>query len=184
VGRNGSGKTTLLRVLAGITQPTAGRVQVKGRFTALIALTAGFNIDRTGRENIYLSAAIHGLSPRATDRFIDEIIAFSELEAFIDTAVRHYSSGMVARLGFSVAIHLLPDIIFLDEILSVGDSGFQAKSFARIEQFKKEGRTLLIVSHSDSLKTLTERTLWLDQGVLKMDGATADVFAAYQQTSG
>src|SRR5690606_19688188 len=136
IGRNGAGKTTLLRLLSGIMEPTTGHIEVKGRFSSLIGLGAGFDPQRTGRENIYLNAAIFGFSPDKVNTIIDDIIAFAELSEFLDRPVKNYSSGMVARLGFSVAIHIFPDIIFLDEVLSVGDAAFQAKCVERIKEIK------------------------------------------------
>lgn len=180
VGRNGSGKTTLLRVLCGVTAPTRGRSLVRGRFATLIGLGAGFNIERTGRENIYLNAAIQGTNPRQIGAYIDEIIEFAELGDFIDAPVKRYSSGMVTRLGFSIAAHILPDTIFIDEVLAVGDVAFQEKCMVRIRQLKSEGRTLMFVSHSaETVQKLCERAIWLHQGVLRMDGPSPEVLAAY-----
>lgn len=180
VGRNGSGKTTLLRLLAGITQPTQGHIHVRGRFVALIGLGAGFLPDLPGRKNIYLNAALHGIAPRAVDAILEQIIDFSELGTFIDTPVKYYSSGMTARLAFSIAAHILPEIIFLDEVLAVGDVAFQQKCFERITQFKDEGRTLLFVSHSAaSIRLLCERTIWLHDGRVMLDGPTDAVLERY-----
>lgn len=181
VGRNGSGKTTLLKLLSGITRPTEGHICVSGHFATLIGLGAGFNSERTGRENIYLNAAIQGVPPRQTDRVIKDIIDFAELEQFIDTPVKLYSSGMVARLAFSIAAHIMPEIIFLDEVLAVGDHAFQEKCIQRILGFKAEGRTLLFVSHvAAQVKLLCERTLWLHEGSLIMDGATDEVLTEFE----
>lgn len=181
VGRNGSGKTTLLRLLSGITRPTRGSISVTGRFATLIGLAAGFNAERTGRENIYLNAAIQGVPPRATRQIIGEIIEFAELEQFIDMPVKLYSSGMAARLGFSIAAHVLPEIIFLDEVLAVGDSAFQQKCTRRMLALKAEGRTLLFVSHAAAqIRLLCERTLWLHEGRLRADGPTSEVLALYE----
>lgn len=180
VGRNGSGKTTLLRILSGITRPARGHAAVHGRFATLIALGAGFNVERTGRENIFLNAAIQGVHPRRTARYMDEIVAFAELGEFIDVPVKRYSSGMITRLGFSIAAHIFPDIIFIDEVLAVGDLGFQEKCMDRIKQMKAEGRTLLFVSHAeDTIRQLCDRCIWLHQGHLRMDGPTDDVLTAY-----
>jgi ABC-type polysaccharide/polyol phosphate transport system ATPase subunit len=181
VGRNGSGKTTLLKLLSGITRPTRGEIHVAGHFATLIGLTAGFNAERTGRENIYLNAAIQGVPPHRVREILGEIVAFAELEQFIDTPVKLYSSGMVARLGFSIAVHILPEIIFLDEVLAVGDSAFQEKCVQRILELKHQGRTLLFVSHAHGhVQMLCERTLWLHNGALMADGPTADVLAEYE----
>lgn len=180
VGRNGSGKSTLLRILCGITRPARGHAQVNGRFATLIALGAGFDPERTGRENIYLNAAIQGVYPREIAKILDEIVDFAELGDFIDVPVKRYSSGMVTRLGFSIAVHILPEIIFIDEVLAVGDSAFQEKCIHRISQMKGEGRTLMFVSHAaDTVRELCDRALWLHHGQLNMDGATDEVLHAY-----
>jgi ABC-type polysaccharide/polyol phosphate transport system ATPase subunit len=180
VGHNGAGKTTLLRLLSGIIEPTEGRITVNGRFATLIGLGAGFDYERTGRENIYLNAAIQGVTPEEIEQRVDEIIEFSELNEFIDRRVKLYSSGMVARLGFSVAVHILPDIVFLDEILSVGDTAFQEKSSERIMQLRERNTTLVFVSHSmTSIKKMCQRVIWLDHGQVLMDGPTEEVIEAY-----
>jgi len=182
VGRNGSGKTTLLRVLSGITRPTQGSVHVDGRFATLIGLGAGFNFERTGRENIYLNAAIQGVPPRQVAAFLDQIIAFAELGEFIDAPVKRYSSGMVTRLGFSIAAHILPDIIFIDEVLAVGDAAFQEKCMDRILEMKREGRTILFVSHAAStVRLLCERAVWLHHGELQIDGPADEVLERYEE---
>lgn len=180
VGRNGSGKTTLLRLLAGIARPTSGTAQVMGRFTALIGLGAGFLPDLSGRKNIYLNAALYGIPPAAVEPILEDIIDFSEIRPFIDSPIKHYSSGMSARLAFSVAVHILPDIIFLDEVLAVGDAAFQDKCVERIHQMRSEGRTILFVSHAAAaVQSLCPRTIWLHYGKLIMDGPSADVLARY-----
>jgi lipopolysaccharide transport system ATP-binding protein len=180
VGRNGSGKTTMLRVLCGITRPAHGHSAVHGRFATLIALGAGFNFERTGRENIFLNAAIQGVQPKKVADFLGDIIEFAELGEFIDVPVKRYSSGMVTRLGFSIAVHILPEIIFIDEVLAVGDAAFQRKCVDRILRMKSEGRTLMFVSHaSDTVRELCERAIWVHQGQLLMDGPTAGVLDAY-----
>jgi ABC-2 type transport system ATP-binding protein len=180
VGRNGSGKSTLLRVLSGITRATEGHVEVDGRFAALIALGAGFKPNLTGRQNIFLNAAIHGVPPRETDHIIQDIIEFSELGKFIEIPVSRYSSGMLARLGFSIAIRILPDIVFLDEVLAVGDNAFREKCMERINQLKDDTHTVVFVSHSQSaVRNLCERCIWLHKGVLMCDGSTDDVLADY-----
>jgi len=182
VGRNGSGKTTLLRVLCHVTRPTEGHAEVRGRYATLIALGAGFNMDLTGRENIFLNAAIQGVGPKETAGLIDEIVSFSELYDFLDTPVKRYSSGMLARLGFSIAIHILPDIIFIDEVLAVGDAAFQEKCMDRILELKREGRTLMFVSHApEMVRRLCERSIWLHNGRLMLDGPTNEVMAAYEE---
>jgi lipopolysaccharide transport system ATP-binding protein len=185
IGRNGAGKTTLLRLLADITEPTTGTVAVNGRYAALLGLGAGFDDERTGRENIYLNAAIYGLAPREVDAIMDDIIAFAELDDFIDRPIKRYSSGMRSRLGFSVALHVLPDVMMLDEVLAVGDTAFQAKCLERMLQMKEEGRTILFVSHSSgSIRQLCERAIWLHEGQLIADDTATDVLKAYEQRFG
>lgn len=184
IGRNGAGKTTLLRVLSGIVLPTEGTVSVNGRFATLIGLGAGFDRERTGRENIFLNAAIQGVMPREMEKVIDEVIAFTELGDFIDRPVKLYSNGMIARLGFSIAFYTLPEIVFLDEILSVGDLDFQAKSFEKIRELKQLRKTLVFVSHNmQAIADLCERVIWLEHGEVKMLGPTAEVIEAYQASS-
>lgn len=184
IGRNGAGKTTLLRVLSGIVLPTEGNVTVNGRFATLIGLGAGFDRERTGRENIFLNAAIQGVMPREMEKAIDDVIAFTELNDFIDRPVKLYSNGMIARLGFSIAFYTLPDIVFLDEILSVGDLDFQAKSFEKIRELKQLRKTLVFVSHNmDAIKNLCERVIWLEHGEMEMIGPAAEVIEAYQASS-
>jgi ABC-type polysaccharide/polyol phosphate transport system ATPase subunit len=181
IGRNGSGKTTLLRILSGITDPSEGIAEVHGRFATLIGVSAAFDFERTGLENIYFNAAIYGVPPKETERILDDIIAFSELEEFLDTPVKRYSSGMIARLGFSIAIHILPEIIFIDEVLAVGDAAFQQKCIARVMDLKERGCTIMFVSHStDSILRLCDRCIWLDHGRLMMDGATNEVLQQYK----
>jgi ABC-type polysaccharide/polyol phosphate transport system ATPase subunit len=180
VGRNGSGKTTLLRLMSGITKPSSGEIEINGRFAALIALSAGFNMEMSGRKNIYLNAAIQGLQPQDVRPLEDAIIDFAELGSFIDLPVKRYSSGMVARLGFSVAIHILPDIVFLDEVLAVGDEAFAAKCSERITGLREQGRTIVMVSHSASaVRKLCTRAIWIDKGIQKIDGNPDEVLQAY-----
>ncbi len=184
VGGNGAGKTTLLRLLSGITKPTSGTVRVTGKFATLIGVSAGFNFDMPGRKNIYLNAAFFGWNPDQVRAIEQQIIDFADIGEFIDAPVKIYSSGMIARLGFSIAIFLLPDIIFIDEVLSVGDINFAAKCQARIDDLRKENRTIMLVSHSpDSLRHLCTRALWLDHGGLAMDGPVDDVLDAYTANS-
>ncbi|MEP7290566.1 MAG: ABC transporter ATP-binding protein [Chloroflexota bacterium] len=181
IGHNGAGKTTMLRVLSGIVEPSEGSVWVNGRFATLIGLGAGFDYERTGRENIYLNAAIQGVFPNEMDKIIKELVDFTELGDFIDRPVKLYSSGMIARLGFSIAFYTLPDIVFLDEILSVGDLDFQAKSLKKILELKERKKTLVFVSHNlQAIGYLCERTIWLDHGVVQMMGPSAEVIAAYR----
>ena len=163
-------------------RPTSGLAETKGRYVALFGLGAGFISTMTGRENIYLNAAMHGVAPDEIEKRIDDIIDFAELGIFIDQPIKDYSSGMNARLGFSIAIHILPDMIFLDEVLSVGDTAFQSKCMDYIMQLKQDKKTIIFVSHSSSsIKALCDRSLWLDGGELVMDGPTDDVLAAYDQ---
>lgn len=185
VGRNGAGKTTLLRLLAGIMRPTTGSVMVNGRFTALIGLGTGFNPVMTGRQNIFLTAAIYGLQKHEIETILPQIIAFADIGAFIDAPIKQYSSGMVARLGFSVAAHILPDIIFLDEILAVGDAAFQEKCTELLYALKAEGRTFIMVSHAlAAMQKMCERTLWLERGQLQADGPSEEILARFLDSLG
>jgi len=173
VGHNGSGKSTLLKVIGGIIEPTTGMVERRGRLAALLELGAGFHPDLTGRENVYLNAAILGQSRAETARVFDEIVEFSGIEAFIDTQVKFYSSGMYVRLAFAVAIHVDPDLLLVDEVLAVGDEPFQRKCMDKIAQFQSEGRTILLVSHSaEQVGSLCDRVVVLHSGEIRYDGAT------------
>jgi len=165
VGSNGSGKSTLLKLITRILSPTAGRVAVSGRVSALLELGAGFHPELTGRDNVFLNASILGLSRRDIAARFDGIVAFAELERFVDIPLKHYSSGMAARLGFAVASNVDPDILLIDEVLSVGDEAFQARCLTEIERFHREGKTLFLVSHDlDSIRELCTEAIWLDQG--------------------
>src|SRR5918994_1349506 len=171
IGPNGSGKSTLLKVLSGILAPTTGTVTVRGRIASLLELGAGFNGELTGRENIYLNAAILGLSRRETERYFDEIVAFAELEPFIDNQVKHYSSGQYVRLGFAVAVHVSPDILLVDEVLAVGDESFQRKCLNKIREFQQRGCTILFVTHAlDLIPRICSRGVVLDHGRVLHDG--------------
>jgi len=182
VGRNGSGKTTLLRVISGIIKPTGGRIEAGGRIASLLELGAGFHHDFTGRENVYLNGAIHGLSRARVRELMDEIVAFAELEKFIDLPVRTYSSGMFMRLGFSVAAHIEADVLLLDEVFAVGDEQFQRKCFGKIAEFKNRGGTILFVSHdAQAVERLCDRAVLLRQGEVAFDGETRDAIAAYRR---
>ncbi|WP_249776391.1 ABC transporter ATP-binding protein [Leifsonia sp. C5G2] len=175
VGHNGSGKSTLLKVVGGIIQPTTGSVTRRGRMAALLELGAGFHPDLTGRENVYLNAAILGLSRKETDRYFDAIVDFSGIESFIDTQVKFYSSGMYVRLAFAVAVHVDPDLLLVDEVLAVGDEPFQRKCMDKIEEFQREGRTIVLVSHSaEQVGRLCDRVVVLNHGNMLFDGDPAD----------
>ena len=182
MGRNGSGKTTLLRLIAGVFRPTSGRLTVSGRAGSLLELGAGFHPDFTGRENIYLSASIYGLRREEVEARLDDIIAFSELERFIDLPVRTYSAGMYMRLGFSVAINVNADLLLLDEVFAVGDEAFQRKCIRRVLDFRNEGKTIAFVSHSGAaLERMCDRAVLLRQGVVEYDGATGEAIRRYQE---
>jgi ABC-type polysaccharide/polyol phosphate transport system ATPase subunit len=181
VGRNGSGKTTLLRLIAGIFGPSSGRLQVGGSVGSLLELGAGFHPDFTGRENIFLSGSIYGLSRAIVRERMDEIIAFSELEDFIDIPVRTYSSGMYMRLGFAIAVHVEADVLLLDEVFAVGDEAFQRKCVDRVLRFREGGGTLCFVSHdSSAVERLCERAVLLTHGQVEYDGATSEALKRYQ----
>lgn len=175
VGHNGSGKSTLLKVIGGIIEPTTGTVRRRGRMAALLELGAGFHPDLTGRENVYLNAAILGLSSNEIDRYFDAIVDFSGIEEFIDTQVKFYSSGMYVRLAFAVAVHVDPDLLLVDEVLAVGDEPFQSKCMDKIREFQREGRTIVVVSHSATqVGSLCDRVVVMDHGSMVFDGPPAD----------
>ncbi len=181
IGRNGAGKTTLLQIIAGVLQPTLGDVSVEGRVTALLELGSGFNLEYTGRENILLSGQILGFSEDEMRRRMDVIVQFAELEGFVDQPVKTYSTGMLMRLAFASAIHVDPDVLIVDEALSVGDVYFQRKSLDRMEYFRKAGKTVLFVSHDPALvQRFCTRALWLEQGRVAMTGKAKEVVTAYQ----
>src|SRR5579859_520406 len=180
VGRNGAGKSTLLSLVAGLAEPNTGRVTINGRVAALMELGSGFHPDLTGEENLQLNASLLGLSRKKTMELRDSIVEFSGIGEFLDQPLRTYSSGMTMRLAFSVAIHVDPDILIVDEVLAVGDQSFQAKCFEKIAACKRAGKTLLFVSHASHLvRQLCERALWLDHGEVMMDGAAGAVIEAY-----
>lgn len=180
IGTNGSGKSTLLKLMTKIIYPTKGTVQTRGKLTSLLELGAGFHPDFSGRENIYFNASIFGLSKSEIDKRLDDIIAFSELEEFIDNPVRTYSSGMYMRLAFSVAINVDADILLIDEILAVGDQHFQDKCFKKLEDLRDSNKTIVIVTHSlESVKKLCNRAIWIKDGSVKLDGDTKDVISQY-----
>jgi ABC-type polysaccharide/polyol phosphate transport system ATPase subunit len=182
VGRNGSGKTTLLRLIAGIFQPTGGRLEVAGEVGSLLGLGAGFHPDFTGRENVYMNGAIHGLKKSYVHERLDEIASFAELGEFFDVPVRTYSSGMYMRLGFAVATHLDADILLLDEVFAVGDEAFQRKCFGKILELRERGRTIVFVSHAaPAVERVCERAILLTSGRVAHDGAAREVIKHYQQ---
>ncbi len=182
IGHNGCGKSTLLQIIAGILEPDAGRVTTSGRITSLLELGAGFSPDLSGRENIFLNAALHGVAADVIRAKFDEIVAFAELERFIDTPVRNYSSGMYMRLGFAVAAHLDPEIVLVDEALAVGDEAFQRKCLRKITQFQQQGVTVVIVSHDLLLvERLCSRACLLQRGELVSVGPAAEVISRYHQ---
>jgi ABC-type polysaccharide/polyol phosphate transport system ATPase subunit len=181
VGANGAGKSTLLSLAAGLTLPDQGKVLVKGRIAALLELGSGFHPDLTGAENLVLNAALLGLSKRKTNQLFDRIVEFSGIGEFIDDPLRTYSSGMVMRLAFSVAIQCEPDILLVDEVLAVGDAGFQEKSKDALKSFRSAGKSLLFVSHSaGAVREMCDRALWIDHGSVMMDGRVQEVLDAYQ----
>jgi lipopolysaccharide transport system ATP-binding protein len=184
IGRNGAGKSTMLKILSRITEPTEGSVRVRGRLASLLEVGTGFHPELTGRENIYLNGSILGMKKAEIDRKFDQIVAFAEIEKFIDTQVKHYSSGMYVRLAFAVAAHLEPQILIVDEVLAVGDAEFQKKCLGRIEEVTREGRTVLFVSHNmPALQNLCSRCIYLENGLLKLDGDPSALIEAYTQAS-
>ena len=180
IGRNGAGKTTLLKILSRITEPTEGRAVLHGRVGSLLEVGTGFHPELTGRENIYLSGAILGMHRVEIEHKFDEIVAFAEIDRFMDTPVKRYSSGMYVRLAFAVAAHLEPEILLVDEVLAVGDAQFQKKCLGKMGDVAKEGRTVLFVSHNMvAVQTLCQRAFWLHDGRLKAQGAVGDIVTAY-----
>lgn len=180
IGHNGCGKSTTLKILTRILYPETGSVEVKGRVSSLIELGAGFHPDMSGRENIYTNASIFGLTRKEIEKRVDDIIAFSELEEFIDNPVRTYSSGMYMRLAFSVAINVDADVLLIDEILAVGDANFQMKCFDKLKEIKKNGTTIVIVSHSlEQIEQICDRSFWIHDGIVKAQGRPKEVHTAY-----
>jgi lipopolysaccharide transport system ATP-binding protein len=180
IGPNGAGKSTLLRHICGLGRPTAGRASVRGRVAALLELGAGFHPHLSGRENLFVSAVVSGMRRKEAAALYDEIVSFAEIEEFIDQPLRTYSSGMQMRLAFSVAVHVNPDVLIVDEALAVGDAHFQQKCLERIERFHQAGKTLLLVSHDMSLiGRFTGRALWLKGGRVAADGPSGEVINAY-----
>ena len=185
IGPNGAGKSTLLKVIARVLKPTRGRARVAGRIGPLLELSAGFDPELTGRENVYLNGAILGLSRREVDRRFDHIVAFAELEAFIDAPIRTYSSGMVARLGFAVVTDVDADILLVDEVLAVGDESFQRKCLARIQAFRQQGVSILIVSHNmQTVRDMCDRAVWISGGEKRGEGTPEAVVQAYLASLG
>jgi ABC-type polysaccharide/polyol phosphate transport system ATPase subunit len=184
IGSNGSGKSTLLKCLAGILTPDKGSITHHGKVVALLELGAGFHPDLTGRENIYLNGAILGMTRSEIDARFADIIEFSGLDRFIDTPVKNYSSGMVVRLGFAIAINVNPEILIIDEVLAVGDASFQLRCLEKIEEFRRNGKTIVLVSHGlEQVATLCETVAWLDKGAIRMIGPAADVVNEYSGAS-
>lgn len=182
IGRNGGGKSTILKLVARILRPSSGRVVVRGRVSALLELGAGFHPDLTGQENIFLNAAVLGLSEAETKACYDDIVAFSELDEFINMPVKHYSSGMYMRLGFSVAIHVKPDILIVDEILAVGDQPFQTKCIDQIMEMKRQGITIILVSHNlTMIRALCSHLLWIEHGKVQSAGPVDEVAGQYME---
>jgi lipopolysaccharide transport system ATP-binding protein len=183
VGRNGAGKSTLLKVLSRITEPSAGEVRIRGRVGSLIEVGTGFHPELTGRENVFLNGAILGMSRSEIARKFDEIVAFAEVERFLDTPVKRYSSGMYLRLGFAVAAHLEPEILIVDEVLAVGDSEFQRKCLGKMQAVGKEGRTVIFVSHNTSaVESLCSRAILLESGRVRADGPVGSVMREYARS--
>jgi len=181
IGRNGSGKTTLLKILSRITRPTEGWAEIHGRVGSLLEVGTGFHPELTGRENTYLSGAILGMGKQEIERKFDEIVSFAELEQFIDTPVKHYSSGMYVRLAFAVAAHLEPEILLVDEVLAVGDMRFQKKCLGKMGDVARGGRTVILVSHQlTQIRRLCQRTVWLDAGMVRKVGSTPELVSAYE----
>src|SRR5947209_3163202 len=184
IGRNGAGKTTLLKILSRITRPTSGWAEIYGRVGSLLEVGTGFHPELTGRENTFLSGAVLGMSKREIARKFDEIVGFAELEKFIDTPAKHYSTGMYVRLAFAVAAHLEPEILLVDEVLAVGDLEFQKKCLGKMGEVSKGGRTIVFVSHQiGQIRRLCERVIWIDRGAVKRDGEVLDVVSAYETAS-
>jgi len=181
IGRNGAGKTTLLKILSRITRPTTGWAEIHGRVGSLLEVGTGFHPELTGRENTFLSGAILGMGKAEIARKFDEIVAFAELEKFIDTPVKHYSSGMYVRLAFAVAAHLEPEILLVDEVLAVGDINFQKKCLGKMGDVARAGRTVVLVSHQlNQIRRLCHRVIWIDDGHIRQNGPTHEVTSAYE----
>ncbi len=182
VGHNGSGKSTLLKCICGVLQPSSGEIRLRGSLAALLELGAGFQGELSGRDNVYLYGAMLGFSRKMVDRIFDEVVAFSEIEQFIDTQVKFYSSGMYVRLAFAVAVSVSPDILVVDEVLAVGDERFQQKCIDRIKKFQEEGRSILLVTHNaDQVRSLCDRAIVLDSGVMIADGQASEALRVFRE---
>lgn len=185
IGRNGSGKSTLLKCICGVLQPTTGRILVRGSLAGLLELGAGFQIELSGRDNIYLNGSMLGLSRKEVDHAFDSIVEFSELGHFIDTQVKFYSSGMYVRLGFAIAVNVDPDVLVIDEVLAVGDEQFQAKCLDRVRTFQEEGRTILFVTHNaDQVRTICDRVVVLDDGEMLTDATPGEAVRVFRERLG
>jgi ABC-type polysaccharide/polyol phosphate transport system ATPase subunit len=181
IGRNGSGKTTLLKLLSRITRPTTGFAEIQGRVGSLLEVGTGFHPELTGRENIYLSGAVLGMSKSDIDRKFDEIVAFAEVSRFLDTPLKHFSTGMQMRLAFAVAAHLEPEIMLVDEVLAVGDLEFQKKCLGKMQEVSRSGRTIVFVSHQmNQIRRLCERVIWINAGQIRQSGPAGEVISAYE----
>jgi lipopolysaccharide transport system ATP-binding protein len=184
IGQNGAGKSTLLKILSRITEPTKGRVEIHGRVASLLEVGTGFHQELTGRENIYVNGSIMGMKRREIDAKFDQIVSFAEIEKFIDTPVKHYSSGMYVRLAFAVAAHLEPEVLLVDEVLAVGDASFQKKCLGKMEDVAKQGRTVLFVSHNmAAIRTLCHRAILLKQGQILLDAGSSEAIERYMAMS-
>jgi ABC-type polysaccharide/polyol phosphate transport system ATPase subunit len=180
IGKNGAGKSTLLSLLARVYKPTSGIIAVNGRVAPLLELGAGFHPDLTGLENIFFNAVILGLSRKEVKERLDDIVKFADLDDYIDTPIHTYSSGMLMRLGFSVAVHVDADVLLVDEVLAVGDAEFQAKCYKKIHEFQRSGKTILFVSHDmQAVQRVATRVIWMDSGQIKSEGEAAQVIKAY-----
>jgi homopolymeric O-antigen transport system ATP-binding protein len=181
IGRNGAGKTTLLKILSRITRPTTGHAEIRGHVRSLLEVGTGFHGELTGRENTYFSGSLLGMKKREIDQKLDEIVAFAEIEKFIDTPVKHYSSGMYVRLAFAVAAHLEPEILLVDEVLAVGDINFQKKCLGKMGDVARAGRTVVLVSHQmNQMRRLCDRVVWVDGGTIRMIGTAHEAVSAYE----
>ena len=181
IGSNGSGKSTMLKCLMGIYRPESGRIAVRGKIAGLLELGAGFHPELSGRENVFLNGAILGMSNKDITKQFDSIVEFAGLERFIDTPVKNFSSGMTVRLGFSIATHVEPEVLLIDEVLGVGDQAFQRKSSEKIEEFRRDGKTIIVVSHSlTTMRNICQEVIWLEKGKIKMLGSPKEVVKAYR----